>query len=60
MLEFSYWPQVFYGFYIGEGRSDRILIEKDRDGDALVLVLLNSNLRKQQSRGDTKNNIHEE
>ena len=56
MLEFSYWPQVFYGFYIGEGRSDRTLIEKDRDGDAFVLVLLNSNLRKQQSRGDTKNN----
>ena len=30
----------------------------DRDVD--VLVLLNSDLWKQQSRGDRKNNIHEE
>ena len=58
MLEFSYRPQVFYGFYRGEGRSDGTLMELDRDVD--VLVLLNSDLRKQQSKGDMKNNIHEE
>ena len=58
MLEFSYRPQFFYGFYRGEGRSDGTLMELGRDVD--VLVLLNSNLRKQQSKGDMKNNIHEE
>ena len=58
MLEFSYQPQFFYGFYRGEGRSDGTLMELGRDVD--VLVLLNSNLRKQQSKGDMKNNIHEE
>ena len=45
-------------FYRGEGRSDGTLIEWDKDVD--VLVLLNSNPRKQQSRGDMKNTIHEE
>ena len=58
MLEFSYRPQVFYGFYRAEGRSDGTLIKWDMDVD--VLVLVNSNLQKHQSRGDMKNNIHEE
>ena len=59
MLEFSYRPKVFYGFRRDEGRSDETLIERDRVVD--VLVLLNSDLRKQQSRGDKKKkNIHEE
>ena len=58
MLEFSYRTQVFYGFYGREGRSDGTLIEWDRNVD--FHVLLNSNLKKQQSRGDVKNNIHEE
>ena len=48
----------FYGFYRGEGRRVGTLIEQGRDVD--VLVLLNSDFRKQQSRGDMKNNIHEE
>ena len=52
MLEFSYRPKVFYGFRRDEGRSDETLIERDRVVD--VLVLLNSDLRKQQSRGDMK------
>ena len=38
MIEFSYRPQVFYGFYRGEGRSDGILIEKERDVDVLVAI----------------------
>ena len=58
MLKFSYRLQVFYGFDRGEGRSDRTLLELGRDVD--VLVLLNSDLWKQQSWGDTKNNIHED
>ena len=58
MLKFSYQPQVFYGFYRGEGSSDGTLIEWGRDVN--ILVLLNSDLRKQQSRGDLKINIHEE
>ena len=58
MLEFSYRPQVFYGCYRGKERIDRTLIEWDRDVD--VLVLLNSDLRKLQSRGGMKNNIHKE
>ena len=45
-------------FYRGEGRSDGTLIEWDEDDD--VLVLLNSDPRKLQSRGDMKNTIHEE
>ena len=52
MLEFSYRPKVFYGFRRDEGRSDETLIERDRVVD--VLVLLNSDLRKQQSWGDMK------
>ena len=56
MLEFSYRPKVFYGFRRDEGRSDETLIEGDRVVD--VLVLLNSDLRKQQSRGDMKKNIY--
>ena len=39
------------------GRSDGTVIEWGTDVD--VIVLLNSNFRKQQSRGDMKNNIHE-
>ena len=37
MLEFSYRPQVFYGFYRGR-RSDRTLIEWERDVDVLVAI----------------------
>ena len=53
MFEFSYQPQVFYGFCRGERRSDRTLIELDWDVD--VFLLLNSDQRKQQSSGDMKN-----
>ena len=42
----------------GERRGDRTLIEWDRDVN--VLVLLNSDLRKQQSRSVMENYIHEE
>ena len=59
MLEFSYRPQVFYDFYRGEERSDGTVIEWDRDVDVLVL-LLTLDFRKQQCRGDMKNDIHEE
>ena len=38
MLEFSDKPQIFYGFYRGEGRSDKTLIEWDKDIDVLVAV----------------------
>ena len=38
MLEFSYRPQVFYGFYRGEGRIDGTLIESERDVDVLVAI----------------------
>ena len=58
MLEFSYRPQIFDGFYRGERRSNGTLIGWDRHVN--VLLLLNSDLWKQQSRGDIKNNIHEE
>ena len=58
MLEFSYRPQVLYGFYSGEGKNDKTLIKWDRYVD--VIVLLNSDLRKEQSMEDMKNNIHEE
>ena len=58
MLQFSYRPRRFYGFYRGEGRSYETLTEWDRHVD--VLVFLNSDLRKQQSRGDVEYNIHEE
>ena len=57
MLGFSYRSQVFYGFYRGEGRSDGTLVEYDKDVD---VVLLNSDLWKQQSRDDIENNIFEE
>ena len=71
MLEFSYRPQVFYGFCRGKRSSDGTLIEWERDVDVLVAifsplfliekrVLLNSDLWKPQSRGDMENNIHEE
>ena len=68
MPEFSYRQQDFYGFYRGEVRSDRTLIEWERDVDALVaisspLVLVEKSfvkLQKQQSTGDVKNNMHEE
>ena len=42
----------------GVGMSDRTLIEWGRDVD--VFVLLNSNLWKEQSRVNKKNNIHDE
>ena len=58
MLEFSYRPQVFYGFCRGEWKSDGTVKEWDRDVD--VLVLLNSDPWKQQSSGGMKNNKHEE
>ena len=38
MLEFSYQRQVFYGFYRGKVRSDRTLIEWERDVDVLVAI----------------------
>ena len=38
MLEFSYRPQVFYGFYRGEGKSDGTLIEWQRNIDVLVAI----------------------
>ena len=38
MLEFSYRPQVFHGFYRGEERSDWVLIKWERDVDALVAI----------------------
>ena len=38
MLEFSYRPQVVYGFYKGQGRSDETLIEWERDVDVLVAI----------------------
>ena len=40
MLTFSYRPQAFYGFYREEGRSDRTLIEWDRDTDVFCVVKL--------------------
>ena len=36
MLGFSYRPQVFYGFYRGEGRSDGTRTEWEKDADVLV------------------------
>ena len=57
MLEFTYQPQVFHCFYRGEGRSDGTLIEWD--SDLGVFVLLDFDLRKQQSRGDITY-LHEE
>ena len=57
MLKFFYQTQAFYGFYRDKGRCDWTLTEWDRNAD--VLVLLNSDLWKQQSSGDMKNNIHE-
>ena len=48
----------FFIFTEGRGGVVGLLIEWDRYVD--VLVLLNSDLWKQQSRGDKKNNIHEE
>ena len=57
MLEFTYQPQVYHSLYRGEGRSDGTLIEWD--SDLGVLVLLNFDLRKQQSRGDITY-LHEE
>ena len=38
MLEFSYRPEVFYGFYRREGQNDRTLIEWERDVDVLVAI----------------------
>ena len=60
MFEFSYRPQAFYGFYREEVRIDGSLIEWGRDADVLVAVL-NSDLQKQQFRGDMKKKkIHDE
>ena len=50
--------RFFCGFYREEGKGDGTIIKWDRDVD--VLVLLNSDHRKQQSRDGMKNNIHEE
>ena len=68
MREFFYRPQEFYGFYRVEGRSDRTLIEWEGDVDVFVTIsspniLVEKSvvkLQKEQSRGDMKNNIHEE
>ena len=65
MPEFSYRHQDFYWFYRGEVKSDKTLIEWERNDDVLVaipspLILVeksNVKLQKQQSRGDLKNNI---
>ena len=69
MLEFSYRPQVFNGFFRGEG-SDETLIKWDKDVDVLVAIsspphLVGKSVVKlrpseQQSRGDMKNNIHKD
>ena len=37
-VEFSYRPQVFNGFYRGEGRSEGTLVEWERDIDVLVAI----------------------
>ena len=37
-LGFSYRPQVFYGFYRGEGMSDGTLTEWERDVNVLVAI----------------------
>ena len=68
MPEFSYRHQDFYHFYRGQVRSDGTLIEWERDVDVLAaisspLILVEEGVvkfQKQQSRGDMKNNIHEE
>ena len=52
MLEISYRLQDFYGFYRGEVRSNRALIEWERDVNVLVNVV---RLQKQQSRADMRN-----
>ena len=39
MLENSYQPQVYYGFYREKGRSEGTLIEWGIDVDVLVAVL---------------------
>ena len=38
MLEFSYRSQVFNCFYRGEQKSDRTVIEWERDVDVLVAI----------------------
>ena len=53
MLEFSYRPQAVYGFHRGEGRSDRTLIEWDRDVDFFCVVKLRHS--EQQSKGRMRN-----
>ena len=63
MLEISYRLQDFYGFYGGEVRSNRALIEWERDVNVLAaisspLILVEKNvvrLQKQQSRADMRN-----
>ena len=53
------WTSGFFcGFYREEGKGDGTIIKWDRDVD--VLVLLNSDHRKQQCRDGMKSNIHEE
>ena len=67
-MEFSYQHRDFYGFYRGEGRNDGTLLEWESDVDVLVaifspLILVEKSvvkIQKHQSRGDMKNNIHEE
>ena len=68
MPEFSCRLEDFNGFYKVEVKSDGTLIEWERDVGVLVaipflLVLVEKSVvkfQKQQSRGDMKNNIHEE
>ena len=71
MLDFCYQPQLFNGFYRRERRSDKTLIEWDRDVDVLVDVfscggfLVEKSvvkLRRSETeiKGDMKNTIHGE
>ena len=39
MFEFSGRPQIFYGFYKGEGRSDGTVVEWGRDGAGMLMFL---------------------
>ena len=46
MLNFRF----FYGFYKREGKSDRVLIESDRDVNVLMTVFSHSHLGREKCR----------